>query len=221
MPSESERTVTADEAAKLTTEGWTEEQILYLQQRLRDVPRFSLFHDLVLSGPTCSNVPVRETAAVYRELIETAEHELILVSYALVNGRQIFEPLAAKLRLHPELSVHLFLDISRSPYDRTLSCELVAKYRRQFVTTEWPWEILPKIYYFKPSLEMDAGKRASMHAKLIIADRKRVFVTSANLTKAAQEKNIEVGVILEDEQPASRLAGYFMGLFAAGEFVEF
>jgi phosphatidylserine/phosphatidylglycerophosphate/cardiolipin synthase-like enzyme len=60
-----------------------------------------------------------------------------------------------------------------------------------------------------------------MHAKVVISDRKRAFVTSANLTSAAHARNIEVGTIFEDKQPAERLAGYFDGLVRSGAFVEF
>jgi phosphatidylserine/phosphatidylglycerophosphate/cardiolipin synthase-like enzyme len=40
------------------------------------------------------------------------------------------------------------------------------------------------------------------------------LVTSANFTQAAQEKNIEVGVLVRDPGFVGRLAGYFDGLLA-------
>jgi phosphatidylserine/phosphatidylglycerophosphate/cardiolipin synthase-like enzyme len=42
-------------------------------------------------------------------------------------------------------------------------------------------------------------------------------VTSANLTEAAQERNIEAGVLVEDEGLAHRLRLQFDGLIERGE----
>jgi phosphatidylserine/phosphatidylglycerophosphate/cardiolipin synthase-like enzyme len=68
---------------------------------------------------------------------------------------------------------------------------------------------------------MDWKLRSSMHAKVIVADRERVFVSSANLTKAAHSKNIEVGTLIESPALASRLVDYFEGLRANRVFAEF
>ena len=221
MPSEKERSVSRDEETQLLGMGWSPEQIHYLRKRLEEVPRFSHFHDLVVSGPDCAGVPVRETAAVYRDLIESARDELIFASYAIYNGKELFQPIVARQAAVPGLRVTFYLDIPRARQDTTLDSQIVARYRKQFIDREWPGEVLPKLYHFTPALEADAVARASMHAKVIICDRKRAFVTSANLTNAAQAKNIEVGTLFEDEQPAQRLASYFEGLCRAGVFAEF
>lgn len=59
-----------------------------------------------------------------------------------------------------------------------------------------------------------------MHAKVVIVDRRRVLITSANLTKAAQLKNIEAGVIIDDVNTANKLTNYFTGLAESGEFLK-
>jgi cardiolipin synthase A/B len=47
-------------------------------------------------------------------------------------------------------------------------------------------------------------KRASLHAKVIVIDRATALVSSANLTGAAMDRNLERGVLLRgDGQPAS------------------
>jgi phosphatidylserine/phosphatidylglycerophosphate/cardiolipin synthase-like enzyme len=40
-------------------------------------------------------------------------------------------------------------------------------------------------------------------------DDDQVFVTSANFTKAAQERNIEVGLLIRSNHLAGRVARYF------------
>ena len=40
-----------------------------------------------------------------------------------------------------------------------------------------------------------------MHAKCVVADSRHVFVSSANFTEAAQERNVEIGLLLIRSPP--------------------
>ena len=42
-----------------------------------------------------------------------------------------------------------------------------------------------------------------LHAKAVVADGESVFVTSANLTDAALDRNIELGILLRDRTLAA------------------
>lgn len=64
---------------------------------------------------------------------------------------------------------------------------------------------------------MNAMDRASMHAKFVIADEERCFITSANFTEAAQKKNIEVGVELSNSHEPKTLSRYFKQLMSEGK----
>ena len=55
-----------------------------------------------------------------------------------------------------------------------------------------------------------------VHAKAVVADEQTVFVTSANLTEAALERNIEVGLLLRDRALAGSMAAHFRGLIDGG-----
>jgi phosphatidylserine/phosphatidylglycerophosphate/cardiolipin synthase-like enzyme len=55
-----------------------------------------------------------------------------------------------------------------------------------------------------------------MHAKVVVIDRRKAFVTSANLTPRAQNENIELGVLINHAPTAARIAGYFEALAANG-----
>jgi phosphatidylserine/phosphatidylglycerophosphate/cardiolipin synthase-like enzyme len=70
-------------------------------------------------------------------------------------------------------------------------------------------ERLPELYYDPRSLDMEAVKRSSLHAKCIVVDRQVAFVTSANFTEAAQMRNIEVGPVIRCARFEARLAGHF------------
>jgi phosphatidylserine/phosphatidylglycerophosphate/cardiolipin synthase-like enzyme len=209
----------------LVSDGWKSGQLADLVEAIREAReiriRESHLLDLVISGPEHQSVPTRDTSAVYRELVQSARQEIILASFAIYNGKEIFQPLVERMRECPELKTILYLDIPRSRNDTTLPDQLIASYRQDFVSKQWPSGPLPKLFYHKPSLEVDWRLRASMHAKVIITDRERAFVSSANLTRAAQSKNIEVGTVIESPSLASRLADYFEGLEKSGLFVAF
>jgi phosphatidylserine/phosphatidylglycerophosphate/cardiolipin synthase-like enzyme len=70
--------------------------------------------------------------------------------------------------------------------------------------------------YFDPRSVAAAGPRAVLHAKCIVVDDRYSFVTSANFTEAAQERNIEAGIIVEDEAFAVGLRRQFDGLVEVG-----
>lgn len=210
---------------ELQAEGWSPKQIAYLINQLararNSAQRLSHIIDLVISGPAASTVPMRSTAAVFREMVSVAEEEVILASYAIYNGKDIFQPLVERWQEVPNLKVRLYIDIPRKHGDTTLDVQLVARYRKQFIDKEWPGERLPELFYFKSSLEEDWKERASMHAKVALIDGRTGFVTSANLTNAAQQKNIEVGVRLNDTDSVGRLENYLSELEENGTFLRF
>ena len=180
-------------------------------------PKPTSLFDLVLSGPDLPGVPTADTAAVMRTLVSQASSEVILVGYAVHDGRRIFEPLARRMAEVPGLAVTICLDIQRTWNDPTPSADLVARFARDFRQKHWPWPTLPDLYYDPRSLET-GDARASLHAKCVIVDRERALVTSANFTDAAQRKNVEVGVDIRYSPAAARLANYFLGLCASGAF---
>lgn len=209
----------------LAEQGWTATQLGQLIVASLDAHdqglRESHLVDLVLSGPEHPGIPMRDTLAVFSELIESAEDEILIGSYAIYNGREILARLAERMTSVPTLRVSLFLDIQRDRNSNTLPEQCVAKYRHEFVTRQWPGSVLPSLYYFRPSLAADWREKSSMHAKVVVTDRRRIFISSANLTKAAQTKNIEIGTLIESPSLATRTAGYFRGLVEQSVFVPF
>lgn len=205
---------------ELVAKGWNAGQLTYLlsslEQAKADTEPLSHVIDLVLSGPSVTSCPTRTTKAVFSELVSGAKTEVIIVCYALYNGMTLLKPLAESMDSNPTLNVRLILNISRNRNDTTDSAQLVAKFKNDFTKSIWPGNRLPELWYFPQALEMDWKTRASLHSKIIIVDRKRLFISSANLTDAAQEKNIETGVILDSSKNAERIASYFESLADKG-----
>jgi hypothetical protein len=173
--------------------------------------------NLVMSGPDVTGFPTGDTAAVMNALVRSAEREVLLVGYAVHNGKQVFEPLAERMKSVPGLVVRLCLDIPRRFGDTSLSTEIIARYVHAFRTKHWPWDLLPELYYDARSLAEDPAKRTSLHAKCVVVDASVALVTSANFTEAAQERNIEVGVVTRYVGLVERLRGYFNSLCDSGQ----
>jgi phosphatidylserine/phosphatidylglycerophosphate/cardiolipin synthase-like enzyme len=168
--------------------------------------------DLVISGPEVAGVPTADTGATIKTLIEGAQTEILLVGYAVHNGKRLFKRLAERMDEAPSLRVKFHLDIPRKLTDTSLTSEIVRRFAREFVTKHWPGKSLPEMYYDPRALAEDAQQRASLHAKCVIVDRRVALITSANFTDAAQRKNIETGVLIRYEPFVLRLHSYFEGL---------
>lgn len=168
--------------------------------------------ELVLTGPDVSGVPTEDTVAVVNTLFQEARSEVLLISYAVFNGERIFETLVARMRENPNLKVTFCLDISRRFGDTTPSSEIVRRFAADFRKKHWPWPELPEVYYYPRSLAHTAEQRASLHAKAVVVDRRAALITSANLTEAAQLRNIEAGLLVRYEPIARRIADYADGL---------
>ena len=57
---------------------------------------------------------------------------------------------------------------------------------------------------------------AKLHAKAVIIDNRDVLLTSANMTNAAYDKNIELGLLCRGGGTASRVQKHFDALIARG-----
>jgi len=172
--------------------------------------------DLVLSGPDVEGSPTRDTQSVMHSLLAEAKHEVLLVGYVIHNAENLFRPLAAKMANDDNLRVWCCLDIQRPWNDQRPMSLLVDKFRDEFTTKHWPWSKFPDVFFDPRSLEIGGTTRSSLHAKCIVVDRQTSLVTSANFTEAAQQRNIEAGVLIRDETFASRIAKYFDGLTELG-----
>lgn len=163
--------------------------------------------DLVWSGPEVPGLHARDTRRVYEELIGGANRTLWASTYAYFDGQQAFKVMAERMDATPGLSVKLLLNIARKWGDTTAADDLVAKFAAQFWGDDWPGQRRPDVYYFPPSLSLDST--AVLHAKGLIVDDEVIFVTSANFTEAALDRNIEVGVLSRDRTLAASLAKHF------------
>ena len=172
--------------------------------------------DLVWTGPETTGSRSRDTAAVARDLFSTAEASVLVSTFAIWQGADVFRPLAERMLERPSLRVRLFLNVMRPPGTNEDDSAITRAFAKTFRKKDWPWEVVPEVYYDPRSLAPNASERSVLHAKCIVADERRVFVTSANFTEAAHERNIEAGILLESLTIAQALTRQFDSLVQVG-----
>jgi len=154
--------------------------------------------ELVWTGVSTPLVPTRRTEQVLLETIDAAERKLFLVSYVAYDVDSIVEALRKAVRRG--VKVEILLE-STSDYGGRISMDSIASFKR-----EVPEAIL---YWWNES-------GASVHAKCVVSDGRVAFVTSANLTGAAMERNMELGVKIEGGDIPRRLHEHLDALVTVG-----
>jgi phosphatidylserine/phosphatidylglycerophosphate/cardiolipin synthase-like enzyme len=196
---------------KLVNEGFTASQLGRVVEAVHGsrlaIPDPSLVFELVLTGPEVHGVPTQDTAAVLRTLFEQATQEVIVTSYAFAGATSLLQPLHERMRLIPDLRVTIIGNVQQ----KSSSPDPAGDFATEFFKVHWPWPERPALYYYPASLA-PGHFRPSMHAKCVIVDRKTALVTSANITEAASERNIEAGVLTSYAPMVDRLARLFEGL---------
>lgn len=167
--------------------------------------------DLVWSGPSVPGLHARDTRQVYEELLASAARTLWISTYVFFDGPRAFESLARKMAATPNFAVTLLLNIQRKWGDTTSTDVLVRTFADRFWNVEWPGNARPRVFYDPRALEL---KRPGgvLHAKAIVADEEDVFVTSANLTEAAFDRNIELGLLVRNSALARSVVVQFNAL---------
>jgi phosphatidylserine/phosphatidylglycerophosphate/cardiolipin synthase-like enzyme len=198
----------------LVQHGFSEGQIaltlgLLSAQRARR-PHLDEIVQVVATGPEAEGSEPRDTQVVVRNLFANAKQDILLAGYAVYQGQRVFQSLADRMTQLAHLRVRFFLDVPRGFNDTTNRGELVRRFAHRFVTTQWPVGCrLPDIYYDPRSLDDDPSQRTALHAKCIVVDGAEVFVSSANFTEAAQQRNIEIGLLLRSQPTALAIACFF------------
>jgi len=148
---------------------------------------------------------------VFEELLGTAVHTVWASTYAFFDGPKAFEVLSRRMDSQPDLRVNLLLNIQRKRGDTTAADHLVRQFADRFWKKDWPGERRPGVFYDPRALDLD-GPSGVLHAKAVVVDDRTVFVTSANLTEAALDRNIELGMLVRDPAMALTVATHFRTL---------
>jgi len=174
--------------------------------------------ELVWTGPEGATATARDTVVVLRALFESARENVVLAGYSFDHARDVLAALHDSMVKHGVVST-FFVDIPQIERGVAVDAHL-QKHLGGFFATNWPFgEPRPRLYYDVRSIS-PGPPWSSLHAKCVVVDGARAFVSSANFTQRAQERNIEVGVLIDDAGFAGSLANQWMGLADARLAVE-
>lgn len=143
--------------------------------------------ELVWTGPSTGMVPVRHTAQVLCEVVESARNRIFLVSFVAYEVGLIIEALQDAI----ERQVHIDILVESS-------ADQGGKVTVDSVQTMKDTVPSANVYVWKVGAEKKSTGQAtgSVHAKCAVADGRLAFITSANLSTAAMERNMELGVLV-------------------------
>ena len=167
--------------------------------------------DFVWSGPEVPGLHARDTRRVYAEVIGAASRSIWASTYAFFDGPEAFKSLAERMDAQHELEVTLLLNIGRKRGDTTAADYLVRGFAERFWGHDWPGSLRPSVFYDPRSLD-PGGAKGVLHAKGVVADEEVVFLTSANFTEAALDRNIEMGLLHRDRHLALTVVRHFQVL---------
>lgn len=162
--------------------------------------------EVVWTGPSTYEVPVRATSAVVEDLIGEARRDLLIVSFAAYKIRAIITALQAAAAR--EVTIRLVLESAIESKGK-LSQDAKAAFDALGNTVS---------FYVWPADRRAEG--GAMHVKCAVADRRTAFVTSANLTGAAMTQNMELGIVIEGGDAPRRIRNHFETLINAGTLRE-
>lgn len=159
--------------------------------------------ELVWTGPTTRFVPTRRTEQVLLDLIAGATANLFLVSFVAYNVESVVLALNNAASRGVRLRVLLEASIG---HGGTLDFDAAAIVRGKIPSAE--------IFTWGTKSESFVGGK--VHAKVAVVDGQRAFITSANLTSHALERNMEAGILIHGGPIPKRIGDHLQALIDVG-----
>lgn len=148
--------------------------------------------ELVWTGPSSRLVATRKTEQALLQVIDAAALRLFLTSFVAYDVGSIMG--ALERAIERGVRVSMLLEAS-DLHGGVISFDAIGKMKSS----------LPKAKLFSWVHKGEGFDGGSVHAKVAVADEKFCFISSANLTGHAMEKNMEAGVLIRGGTTPSRL----------------
>ncbi len=157
--------------------------------------------ELVWTGPEVGVIPLRRTEQAMLQLLDAALHRILIVSYAVYNIPRICDALlrAADRGVSITIIIETPDRIEGQHAYSTLKAlgESIASRCHVYL---WPPENR------KPDAN---GRLGILHVKCAVADGRRLFLSSANLTEYAFTLNMELGLLLSGSALPEQVEAHF------------
>lgn len=139
--------------------------------------------ELVWTGPTTPFVSTRRTEQALLQVIDAAKSTLFITSFVAYDVSNIVKALnAANER---GVLISMLLESSQD-HGGSVTIDVLGKMKTLVPSA--------RLYAWQGKVEPFSDGR--VHAKVAVADANMCFITSANLTGFAMEKNMEAGVLI-------------------------
>lgn len=163
--------------------------------------------EAVWSGPSTHAVPVRATAQALVEVIAAAERDLLLMTYSAKPHPPVLAALGAARARGVRISI-VVETIQGAGGALGGGVEPAAAFHSVPGVELWHWPVTER-----------SEQGAKMHAKIAVADRRVLLVSSANLTQSGITHSMEAGVLVRGGHAPARAAEHVGRLIAAGVLV--
>lgn len=160
--------------------------------------------ELVWTGPSSQLVPTRKTEQVLLQVIRGAKSELFLTSFVAYKVPSLVD--ALHQAINDGVKVSILLESSEE-HGGGLSIDSIGRMR----------EVLPGARIFHWGEKSDNFVGGKVHAKIAVADGRECFLSSANLTGHAMEKNMEAGLLVAGGAIPMSIHEHLKALVSTGE----
>jgi phosphatidylserine/phosphatidylglycerophosphate/cardiolipin synthase-like enzyme len=134
--------------------------------------------ELVWTGPSSKLIATRKTAQALLQVIDAAKSRLFITSFVAYDVTAIMRALAS--------AIDRGVDVSMLLEATGVSIDSIGKMK----------SAMPAAKVFSWVSKDDAFYGGKVHAKVAVADYNFCFISSANLTGYAMERNMEAGVLI-------------------------
>jgi PLD-like domain len=140
--------------------------------------------ELVWTGPSSKLVATRKTEQALLQVIDAAAYRLFMTSFVAYDVASVIKALARAVARG--VTISMLLEASNK-HGGNLSFDALAKMKAALPTA--------RIFSWVDKTSEFAG--GSVHAKIAVTDEDLCFISSANLTGHAMERNMEAGVLIK------------------------
>lgn len=155
---------------------------------------------IVWSGPEVSGLPGRDTEILITDMVKSANKNIILTIYSISD---YVTELLSILKLKSEQGV--FVDIYVDRFDNKSSImRILTEKKSKFI----------RIFDYCGQ----NNDKQSLHAKVLVVDDCKSFITSSNLSYNGMDGNLELGVVIESKDRAQEIRTVFNGLVSKKYF---
>lgn len=159
--------------------------------------------EIVSTTPVSFRTKNRKTYPVLKEMITSAQKNITLTGYSISDH---FDDLLNLIHLKSKQGITVELFLNNYNETKHIFKDINISNRSFF-----------KVYSYSG---IDGDEMASLHAKTMIVDERKVFISSANLSYHGMVSNIEIGVIIDSKTKALQVLDIFKELKRTKKFIQ-